>query len=284
MLIGVFSGTVRKIGRSGVLRQVLSPTYLIKSVTLNNQAAYIGHQIIISAKASSRIHYWLIAFASVLLACWSGFAAASNYVYDANGRLIAVTAPNGSAAVYNYDAVGNILSIQSIAIGQLALFSFNPLQGFVGTQVTIQGNGFSTTISNNTVKFNGTVATVTTAVANQLVVSVPSGATTGPISVTVAGTTVTSSNSFTVTGPMITGFTPAVGSTGTVVTVSGNGLEPVPGSTSATLGGVSLSLSSISNSQFIFSVPSNVTGNYAASLSRLKISGARFRTILLVRC
>jgi YD repeat-containing protein len=109
------------------------------------------------------------------------------YVYDALGRLTQVIDPSGNAAVYNYDAVGNLLSItrSTTSSSALAIFSFSPAQGAVGQTVTIQGQNFSATPSSNTVKFNGTVATVTAATTNQLTTTVPAGATTGPINPTV---------------------------------------------------------------------------------------------------
>lgn len=76
--------------------------------------------------------------------------------------------------------------------------SFSPASGTVGASVTITGTNFSTTLANNTVKFNGTTATVTAATATSLTVTVPSGAKTGSVSVTTAGGTATSVGSFTV--------------------------------------------------------------------------------------
>lgn len=117
------------------------------------------------------------------------------YVYDALGRLTQVIDPSGNVATYNYDAVGNLLSItrSTTSPSALAMFSFTPTQGSVGQTVTIQGQNFSATPSSNTVKFNGTAAIVTAATTNQLTTTVPTGATTGPISVTV-GTSTASSN------------------------------------------------------------------------------------------
>ena len=77
--------------------------------------------------------------------------------------------------------------------------SFTPTNGPIGTTVTITGTNFSSTIADNTVTFNGTQATVAAAISAQLTVTVPTGATTGKIAVTVGGTTVTSSADFTVT-------------------------------------------------------------------------------------
>src|SRR5881398_2364367 len=100
-----------------------------------------------------------------LLGFASPLRAQSNvqYVYDALGRLTQVIDPSGNTATYNYDAVGNLLSItrSTTSPSGLAVFSFSPAQGSVGQTVTIQGQNFSVTPSANTVKFNGTTATVT---------------------------------------------------------------------------------------------------------------------------
>jgi len=63
------------------------------------------------------------------------------YVYDALGRLTQVIDPSGNTAMYNYDAVGNMLSItrSTTSPSSLAIFSFSPTQGSVGQTVTIQG-------------------------------------------------------------------------------------------------------------------------------------------------
>ena len=113
------------------------------------------------------------------------------YVYDALGRLTQVIDPSGNVATYNYDAVGNLLSItrSTTSPSGLAIFSFSPAQGSVGQTVTIQGQNFSATPSADTVQFNGTTATVTAATANSLTTTVPTSATTGPISVTVGTST-----------------------------------------------------------------------------------------------
>lgn len=133
------------------------------------------------------------------------------YVYDALGRLTQVIDPTGNTATYNYDAVGNLLSItrSTTSPSGLAIFSFSPSQGGVGQTVTVQGQNFSATPNSNTVKFNGTTATETAATTNQLTTTVPTAATTGPISVTVGASTATSSSNFTVLAiPVITSVTP----------------------------------------------------------------------------
>jgi hypothetical protein len=77
--------------------------------------------------------------------------------------------------------------------------SFTPASGPTGSTFTISGTNFSTIAAQNTVKLNGINAIVTNATSSQLVVTVPSGATTGPVSVTVGSATDTSRSNFTVT-------------------------------------------------------------------------------------
>ena len=66
---------------------------------------------------------------------------------------------------------------------QPIITSFQPISGAVGTSVTITGNNFSSNTAKNVVFFGATIATVQSATANSLVVTVPAGATYQPISV-----------------------------------------------------------------------------------------------------
>jgi RHS repeat-associated protein len=76
---------------------------------------------------------------------------------------------------------------------------FTPTQGRLNTLVTLTGTNFAATPAGNQVAFNGTPATVLSATATQLVVSVPVAATTGPLTVTTANGTAQSAANFTVT-------------------------------------------------------------------------------------
>jgi ELWxxDGT repeat protein len=83
---------------------------------------------------------------------------------------------------------------------QFTITSFTPSTGISGsTNVTITGTNFSTTSSNNTVKFNSINAVIVgNPTPTSIVVTVPSSATTGKITVEVGGQTATSSADFTV--------------------------------------------------------------------------------------
>jgi len=183
-----------------------------------------------------------------------------NYIYDDLGRLVGVVDQNGNAAQYTYDAVGNLLSIARFASSQVSIIQFSPSKGPAGTVVTISGTGFSSTAGQNAVSFNGVAAQVTSSTANQLVVIVPSGAGTGPISITSPLGSATSSAAFTVTntGPQISSFTPTVVSSGTAVTVSGTNFDASAGNDRLSVNQtVGIFASSASMTQLTVAAPAN---------------------------
>lgn len=74
--------------------------------------------------------------------------------------------------------------------------SFDPPQGPPGTSVTITGTNFDPVPSNNIVSFNGITAQVTSATSSSITVTVPPGASDGPISVIANCVLVNSTNDF----------------------------------------------------------------------------------------
>jgi len=73
--------------------------------------------------------------------------------------------------------------------------SFNPASGLLRSAVTLTGTGFTGTTA---VKFNGTSATYTVLSDTAISTSVPTGATSGTLTVTTPLGTATSASSFTV--------------------------------------------------------------------------------------
>ena len=100
------------------------------------------------------------------------------------------------------DKFGNTMTTPYVStfetepIPPLAIMSLAPNKGVVGNTVVINGAGFSDVTANNVVTFNGEAATVTQAAPRRLVVTVPTGATTGSVIVTTGAET---SNSLTFT-------------------------------------------------------------------------------------
>jgi len=94
------------------------------------------------------------------------------------GGEVTVTTNNLTSAVYPITVTEPIIPI---------IISIDPTSGKVGQTVTITGTDFSTTPGENTVSFNGTQAAVTASTATSITTSVPVGATTGDVTVTVDG-------------------------------------------------------------------------------------------------
>lgn len=152
------------------------------------------------------------------------------YFYDPAGRLTTVVDPVNGSAQYNYDAVGNILSVVRRPITDTVVAQLSPSSGPTGTVVTISGTGFGTA-ANTTVTFNGQAATPSAVSATQITVPVPSGAATGLVSVTSLSGTASSGTNFTVTSvtpPTISGVASSPTDQGTTITISGSGFDPQP--------------------------------------------------------
>jgi YD repeat-containing protein len=143
-------------------------------------------------------------------------APAIQYGDDALGRLVVVTDQSGDTAVYNYDAVGNLLSIERVNAPALpapvVITAVTPGRGKAGTTVSIFGKGFGATPGDNVVAFNGGLAAVTAAAPNRLIVTVPPSAITGPITVTAPGGSAVSPKPFGVPGPLV--LSPATATVG----------------------------------------------------------------------
>src|SRR5438094_232721 len=159
------------------------------------------------------------------------------FIYDQDGRLRAAVTPTDSAK-WTYDAVGNITAISRQAATTLSVIEFASHAGPVGATVHIYGTAFSTTPGSNTVKFNGTLATVSSSTTTEIVTTVPSGATSGTISVKVGNTTATSTDSFTVQRPIapaIASFAPARAAAGSTLTVAGPSFDTLLTNNQATI-------------------------------------------------
>lgn len=96
-----------------------------------------------------------------------------------------------------------------------SITSISPATAPVGTTIVITGTNFSTDPGSNTVSIGGVVATIVSASPTQLVVIVPTGATSGAVSVTAGGQTAQSPTSFTVSAPPVPGVKPVKEVSGT---------------------------------------------------------------------
>lgn len=136
------------------------------------------------------------------------------YFYDDTNQLFKALDPTGTLLEYVYDPVGNILEVKRSTVPptSLSIFNITPAFGPPGMTARIYGQNFAPTIAGNVVRLNGIQVTVLSASPTELVIQIPVGDTTGPITVTVAGQTA-SSGSLQFRGvriPVITKVTPTV--------------------------------------------------------------------------
>ena len=173
----------------------------------------------------------------------------------------AATVGAGNIVEYVYDAAGNTTQIKRQSTAGLAITSVSPGSGAIGAVVTVHGAGFSPTPANNTVRFNGTTATVSASDPGSIMVTVPAGATTGRVTVTVGTSTATSPADFIVTvpsAPTVASFSPASGVAGTVVSVIGTDFDP-PASVSTMLNATAAATTVASPTALTFTVPASAS-------------------------
>jgi len=195
---------------------------------------------------------------------FNGTAAEVNQA-DAN-QIIAIV-PSGATTGKIAIAVRGVVTTSATDFTVLpsapTITSFDPTSGAAGTVVTITGTSFSSTISDNAVTINGTPATITAANSTQLTVTIPSGATTGKIAITVNGQTGASANDFTVfQAPTISSFTPTFYDTSTplpTVTITGTNFSPTSADNVVKFNGVTATLTSATTTQLTMTLPSGAT-------------------------
>ncbi|HEY2499392.1 MAG TPA: IPT/TIG domain-containing protein [Candidatus Angelobacter sp.] len=149
-----------------------------------------------------------------------------------------------------------ISSLSSFA-QQLVINSLVPSSGAIGDQVTITGSGFRDTQAPQSVGFNGIIAPVVSWSDTIIVVMVPTGVPLGDASVSVKGPRgfgFSNAVTFSVK-PGVGQLSPSVGPVGAPVTVAGTNFGDSQGSSTITLGGVSLTPSQWTDPQISVTVP-----------------------------
>jgi len=152
--------------------------------------------------------------------------------------------------------------------GAPSIASILQASGIVGTAVAIKGSYFGTAQGSSAVAFNGVTATPTSWTDTQISVSVPTGATSGPVVLTVNGV---ASNGFTFNvdaTPTITGISPGTGAAGTVVTLTGTNLGNSADYIQVSFAGATATPTSENENSLTATVPSNaVAGNVSVSVN-----------------
>ena len=134
------------------------------------------------------------------------------------------------------------------------LSTLSPASGTVGTTVAITGTNLTGATS---VSFNGTAATFTVNSATQITATVPAGATTGNVVVTApAGASNGLPFTVTIPAPAISGLSPASGTVGTLVVITGTNFT---GATAVSFNGTAATFTVNSSTQITTTVPAGAT-------------------------
>jgi uncharacterized repeat protein (TIGR03803 family) len=174
----------------------------------------------------------------------SGASPAVTMIQHTNGLLYGDAENGGSAC-----AAPGCGVFFSLNLGLNPFVSLVYTSGKIGKVVEILGQGF---IGATAVSFNGAPATFKVASNTFLMATVPSGATTGFVTVTTPSGTLTSNSKFRVL-PFISSFTPSSGPPGTRVVITGSGLT---GTNRVAFGGVAATTFTVnSDTQVTATVP-----------------------------
>ena len=153
-----------------------------------------------------------------------------------------------------------------------------PKSGYVGTVVKIKGSHFGVSQGDSTVTFNGVVAAPVSWSDTKIKATVPVGAATGPVVVTVNGQA-SSGVEFTVGGPVpvIGKLKPGSGAVGTVVKIKGSHFGVSQGDSTVTFNGLSAEPVGWSDTKIKAVVPVGATtGTVVVTVNGRASSGVDF--------
>ncbi|MBX7194998.1 MAG: IPT/TIG domain-containing protein [Sandaracinaceae bacterium] len=157
----------------------------------------------------------------------------------------------------------------------VAVSGLEPISGPVGTEVTIRGQGFSTTLTDDHVTLQNVECPVLAATPTELRVRIPQTGS-GPLVVTVtnAGTGRTTQPFVITTPPFITRFEPAAATIGSTVRLFGTSFGTNPATVEVALAGRRMEIRAITDTQLDAVVPPGATSGRITVTVRLQGTGA----------
>ncbi|MDB5147475.1 MAG: hypothetical protein JWQ57_1495 [Mucilaginibacter sp.] len=141
--------------------------------------------------------------------------------------------------------------------------NISPQKGRIADTIAITGTNYSTTLTDNVVKFNGTDAKVVSATGTTIKVIVPAKATTGTVTVKVKDNETVTGPVFTVSSPpTITSISPTSGRVNDTVTINGTNFSGLISGNTVSFNNVSATILSASPTKLKVKAPfSGSTGN-----------------------
>lgn len=186
---------------------------------------------------------------------------------------IPASASDGRITVANSAGQGTSSAVLEI-INRPKVTSFSPESGSAGTTVEIMGTDLGAV---SQVSFGGTRASFSVRSSTLLRAEVPTGAKTGTIDVTNSAGSASSSKHFEIGElPVLTGFSPAEGSPGVSVTITGSNFSKATG---VSFGGSTATYAVNSDSKITATIPTDaktgpitVTNSFGQGMSRSNFS------------
>lgn len=178
-----------------------------------------------------------------------------------------------ATATFDHVTVSNSTSPPNPSISSLT-----PSAAPIGGQITIAGTSFGSNQSSSTVQFNNLTGSVISWSSTSIKVSVPSNATSGPVTVTVGGV-VSNGVQFTlIEGLTISGISPSSGPIGTSMTIAGTGFGPSQSNSILALYGATVTnITSWSDTSIVAVVPTGTgTGPVWLTVAGNNVQGPTF--------
>jgi hypothetical protein len=168
-------------------------------------------------------------------------------------QIVAMVSSASASGIAQVTQAGMASNSLSFTVAIPTITSISPANGSGGTQVIITGSGFGSTQGIGKVLLGTTYGWVTSWSATQVVATVAAGSASGTAQI-VLGAASSNALNFSVTMPTITNVSPASGTAGTQVTITGSGFGLAQGNGKALLGTTYGTVTSWSDTQVVATV------------------------------
>lgn len=194
-------------------------------------------------------------------------ASAAGNTVKFNGSAATVISSSGNTLIATLPAGGStgtvtVTTTAGTATGPVFTYlqapvisTINPISAKAGTAITITGTNFDPVVANNSVKFNGTAATITSATSTSLVVTAPAGGSTGAVTETTSGGTATGPVFTYLQAPAISGISPASGVAGASITITGTNFDVTAANDIVKFNGTTAAVTSATATQLVVVAP-----------------------------
>ncbi|MFD2556523.1 IPT/TIG domain-containing protein [Sphingobacterium tabacisoli] len=172
--------------------------------------------------------------------------------------------------VNGMESTGPIFTYQTIE-------DIKPRTGGVGTRVTVKGTGFNADLSQISADINGSAATLVSSSDTEIVLTVPQGTESGPLSVTINGQRITGPDFTMVPPPSIEVVSPLSAPPGTEIAIKGLNFSTILDENKVLVNGKEVTLSSVSFSEIKFILPGGIgAGDLVLHVNGQTVVGPKF--------